>query len=75
MQTQNTKQSPDFTKQNIYVGIDTHYKTWMVSVSRIAFYVFRVCCKTAGTAKRGSFIKIDIDCFCLFEFRLNVLHL
>lgn len=32
MQTQNTKQSPDFTGQNIYVGIDTHYKTWMVSI-------------------------------------------
>lgn len=32
MQTQNTKQSPDFSGQNIYVGIDTHYKTWMVSI-------------------------------------------
>ena len=32
MQTQNTKQSPDFTGQNIYVGIDTHFKSWMVSI-------------------------------------------
>lgn len=32
MQTQNTKRSLDFTGQNIYVGIDTHYKTWMVSI-------------------------------------------
>ena len=32
MQTQNTKCSLDFTGQNIYVGIDTHYKTWMVSI-------------------------------------------
>ena len=32
MQTQNTKQSPDFTGQNIYVGIDTHFKNWMVSI-------------------------------------------
>jgi transposase len=31
MQTQNTKTAIDFTGQNIYVGIDTHYKTWMVS--------------------------------------------
>ena len=31
MQTQNTKQVPDFTGHNIYVGIDTHYKTWVVS--------------------------------------------
>jgi transposase len=32
MQTQNTKLVTDFTGQNIYVGIDTHYKTWMVSI-------------------------------------------
>ncbi len=32
MQTQNTKQSADFTGQNIYVGIDVQYKTWMVSI-------------------------------------------
>jgi len=32
MQTQNTKQAIDFAGQNIYVGIDTHYKTWMVSI-------------------------------------------
>lgn len=32
MQTQNTKQSADFTGQNIYVGIDTHFKSWMVSI-------------------------------------------
>ena len=32
MQTQNTKTAIDFTGQNIYVGIDTHYKTWMVSI-------------------------------------------
>lgn len=32
MQTHNTKQAIDFTGQNIYVGIDTHYKTWMVSI-------------------------------------------
>lgn len=32
MQTQNTKQVTDFTGQNIYVGIYTHYKTWMVSI-------------------------------------------
>ena len=31
MQTQNIKLSPDFTGQNIYIGIDTHCKTWMVS--------------------------------------------
>ncbi|MEO8712531.1 MAG: hypothetical protein ABI405_10430 [Parafilimonas sp.] len=24
--------TPDFTGQNIYVGIDTHFKTWMVSI-------------------------------------------
>ena len=33
MQTQNTKTAIDFTGQNIYVGIYTHYKTWMVSIS------------------------------------------
>jgi transposase len=32
MRTQNPKQVIDFTGQNIYVGIDTHYKTWMVSI-------------------------------------------
>ena len=33
MQTQNTKKTAiDFTGQNIYVGIDTHYKSWMVSI-------------------------------------------
>ncbi len=32
MQTQNKRMSPDFTGQNIYVGIDTHFKTWMVSI-------------------------------------------
>jgi transposase len=31
MQTHNTKQV-DFSGQNIYVGIDTHFKTWMVSI-------------------------------------------
>jgi len=32
MQTQNETKVPDFTGQNIYVGIDTHFKTWMVSI-------------------------------------------
>ncbi len=32
MQTQSTTMAPDFTGQNIYVGIDTHFKTWMVSI-------------------------------------------
>jgi len=32
MQTQNKMKTPDFTGQNIYVGIDTHLKTWMVSI-------------------------------------------
>jgi transposase len=32
MQTQNKGMTPDFTGQNIYVGIDTHFKTWMVSI-------------------------------------------
>lgn len=32
MQTQNKRMTPDFTGQNIYVGIDTHFKTWMVSI-------------------------------------------
>jgi transposase len=32
MQTQKTREGIDFTGQNIYVGIDTHYKTWMVSI-------------------------------------------
>ena len=32
MQTQNKTMTPDFTGQNIYVGIDTHFKTWMVSI-------------------------------------------
>ena len=32
MQTQNTKTAIDFTGQNIYVGIDTHHKSWMVSI-------------------------------------------
>ena len=32
MQTQNTKKTGiDFTGQNIYVGIDNHDKSWMVS--------------------------------------------
>jgi transposase len=32
MQTQQRRVTPDFTGQNIYVGIDTHSKTWMVSI-------------------------------------------
>ena len=32
MQTQHTKQTPGFAGQNIYVGIDTHFKSWMVSI-------------------------------------------
>ena len=32
MQTQHTKQTPGFAGQNIYVGNDTHYKYWMVSI-------------------------------------------
>ena len=32
MQTHNKRMTPDFTGQNIYVGIDTHFKTWMVSI-------------------------------------------
>jgi len=32
MQTQNKTKVPDFSGQNIYVGIDTHFKTWMVSI-------------------------------------------
>ena len=32
MQTQNTMMTLDFTGQNIYVGIDAHYKSRMVSI-------------------------------------------
>jgi len=32
MQAQNTKMSLDFTGKNIYVGIDTHHKSWMVRI-------------------------------------------
>jgi hypothetical protein len=40
MQTQNTKMGIDFTGQNIYLGIDTHYKTWMVSI--YGFYLLNI---------------------------------
>lgn len=32
MQTQSITLARDFTGENIYVGIDTHYKIWMVSI-------------------------------------------
>ncbi len=46
MQTQNTKTVIDFTGQNIYVGIDTHYKTWMVSIYSDEFELKKVITKS-----------------------------